>query len=299
MLVAGIDGGQSSTVAVIADARGNELARGTAGPADELGDDARSTRLRDALSEALSEATRNAGLPPDTRFNAVVAGVSGYEGRVHGAAPHLPTDRLVVMHDAPIAHAGAFVCGPGVVVIAGTGSAAYGVSDDGQTFTLGGWGYLFGDEGSAFWIVRRAISAATAHRNCAGIEALLSFFDVRSLRELVRDFYMGKTTRNEMAAFAPRCIESARTGNGCSCLEAPVHAAAAELARLAVGSEAEFSRGLPVAFTGGLLRSAWFKSRVYDEVAHVCGDARLTIVEPAHEPVIGAVMLALREAVRE
>lgn len=145
-LVAGIDGGQSSTVAVIGDKQGTILGRGVAGAADEVGEKSDSTRLRDALRSALEDARHNAALPPNARFAAIVAGISGYEGRIYGSQPDLPTDRLVLLHDAPIAHAGALAGDPGVVVIAGTGSVVYARAQDDRTQTLGGWGYLFGDE---------------------------------------------------------------------------------------------------------------------------------------------------------
>ena len=90
-LVAGIDGGQSSTVAAIGDERGRVLGRGAAGPADEIGAGPESTRLFDALRDALDDARRNAGLPDRARFDAIVAGVSGYDGRVYGRTLALPS----------------------------------------------------------------------------------------------------------------------------------------------------------------------------------------------------------------
>ncbi|HKE37033.1 MAG TPA: BadF/BadG/BcrA/BcrD ATPase family protein, partial [Candidatus Baltobacteraceae bacterium] len=123
--VAGIDGGQTSTAAVIGDERGRVVGRGVAGPADEVGQGADSTRMHDALSGALRAACKGAGLDAGTHFEAIVAGVSGYEGRVYGKMPQLPAARFVLMHDAPIAHAGALAGEPGVVVIAGTGSVVY------------------------------------------------------------------------------------------------------------------------------------------------------------------------------
>ena len=102
-------------------------------------------------------ALQSAGLAPETHFASIVAGVSGYEGRIFGQAPDLRATRFVMMHDAPVAHAGALGGEPGVVVIAGTGSVVYG-TDALRGRTIGGWGYLFGDEGSAFWLVREALA---------------------------------------------------------------------------------------------------------------------------------------------
>lgn len=298
MLVAGIDAGQSSTTAAIADESGRIIARGTAGPADEIGQSAHSTRLRDALGGAIQSALREAKLPNDSQFDAIVAGISGYEGTIFGAPPHLPTKHLELLHDAPIAHAAALGGKPGVVVIAGTGSVAYTRTAEGRAALTGGWGYLFGDEGSAFWIVRNAVSVSATHEECTGIDRLLSFFDVHSMRELVRGFYAGKITRDDLASFAPLCIEAARAGDTCSCLEMPVLDAAQALAELAIDAS-EDSENVQIAFSGGLMRDAWFKEKVYDALRRrfvELSTRRYEIIEPAHEPVLGAVLLALHAA---
>ncbi|MDQ2866097.1 MAG: hypothetical protein M3R51_07695 [Candidatus Eremiobacteraeota bacterium] len=296
MLVGGIDGGQSSTIAAVAREDGTILGRGTAGPADEVGAGQGSTRLRDALERALAEAVRDAGLPAATHFDAVVAGVSGYEGRIYGAAPRFSSDRFLLMHDAPIAHAGALAGAPGIVVIAGTGSVAYEITPDGQARTVGGWGYLFGDEGSAFWIVRDVVARASRHDDCAGTHLLLSFFDVHSLRELVRGCYAGAVSRDDLASFAPRCIEAAKSGSSCACIERPVSAAASELADLALRASSSDSGILTVAFVGGLMRDPWFKAKVYERLVKSAEERSVRIIEPVHEPVIGAVTLAIRAA---
>ncbi len=299
MLVAGIDGGQSSTVAAIADESGRIISRGVAGPADEVGADASSTRLRDALRDAVQDAVRNAGFPSHTSFDAIVAGISGYEGTVFGLAPDLPARRLRLMHDAPIAYAAALGEKPGVTVIAGTGSVAFARSTDGRELLCGGWGFLFGDEGSAFWIARSAITLAIEHETCAGVESLLSFFDAHSLRELVRGFYVGKVSRDELASFAPLCIDAAKSGSQCSCLEEPAKEAASRLARLAAKAAIEPAESPWVAFTGGLTRDAWFRERLAEalpESMTAAGISHWRQTEPASEPVLGAVLLALREA---
>ncbi len=117
-----------------------------------------STRLREALRGALDAACRAAALPQSARFDAIVAGISGYDGHVYGRAPELPSDRVVLLHDTPIAHAGALGGRAGVIAIAGTGSVVYGRDDRGWSCTLGGWGYVFGDEGSAFGIARDSLA---------------------------------------------------------------------------------------------------------------------------------------------
>ena len=150
VLVAGIDGGQSSTVAVIGDETGRILGRGTAGPADEIGVGKDSTRLRDALRGALEDARRNAQLPAVSTSLQSLRGSAVTTAASTAGRRSCPRRAFGSMHDTPIAHAGALGGRAGVVVIAGTGSVVYGRNDDGWSCTLGGWGFLFGDEGSAF-----------------------------------------------------------------------------------------------------------------------------------------------------
>jgi N-acetylglucosamine kinase-like BadF-type ATPase len=302
---AGIDGGQSSTIAVVGDESGRVLGRGASAPADEIGADAGSTRLHDALNGALERARSDAGLARDTRFETIVAGVSGYEGRIYGERPQLPAARLVLLHDAPIAHAGALEARSGVVVIAGTGSAAYIVDDDDCHATHGGWGYLFGDDGSAFWIAREALRRALrAHeqrreRACMTQASALAFFDCANLRDIVAGFYHGTIARDRIAAFAPLAIELAERGDECSVTA--VRSAQHALALLASGATASrwHWQGRPrAAFVGGLLRSDWFKAGVYEALAALTNGA-LVVVEPRHEPAIGALMLASRPDIKE
>ena len=277
MLFAGIDGGQSGTTAAIGDET-CVLARGYSGPADEIGAGPDSTRLRDALEGALSDALSVANLPRDSQFEAIVAGVSGYEGSVYGQAPQMAAQRFVLMHDAPIAHAGAFGGKPGVIVIAGTGSVAYALAGDGRTKTCGGWGYLFGDEGSAFWIARAFVQYAT--KKSAFVRPLLEYFGAANLRTLVRAFYNEEITRERLASFAPIALSSEEI------------AASAARALAGLAAETVLDRPCAIAFTGGLLTDATFRARVEAATRESLPDC--AIVAPAADPAEGALILARR-----
>lgn len=289
-LFAGIDGGQSSTVAIVGDDRGRVLARGVAGPADEIGVGRDSTRLRDALRDALGDACRSAGLSSGIEFAAIVAGISGYDGHVCGRAPELPTARLLLLHDTPIAHAGALGGRGGVVVIAGTGSVVY-ARDGGSSRTLGGWGYLFGDDGSAFAIVRDALALLMRAYDDGNYSladetrAICDFFGTTSLRRLAHAFYKGDVTRDRLAAFAPVALrfESFR--------------ALANLGadRLAALARAEITAGAParVALVGGVFADAGFRARVRNGILEYFAGAE--VIEPRYDPACGALLLAYRE----
>jgi len=274
-LYAGIDGGQTSTTAVVGDERGTVLGRGAAGPADEVGCDAGSTRLKDALEGALAAALDDAGLPPDARLTSVVAGVSGYAGRIAGRAPAFAAETFALVHDAPIAHAGAFGGGPGVVVIAGTGSVVYGVAADGRAMMAGGLGYVFGDEGSAFGIARAAIRRADA--SDALRERVRAFFAVDSALQVARTLYAGAIGRDRIAAFAHALLddpdEEVQT-----LLDAELAALASQIQRVRAALDVD-----AVAAIGGMTKSAYYLTRLQREVP---------LVEPKFAPVVGALILA-------
>ncbi|HEY8320402.1 MAG TPA: BadF/BadG/BcrA/BcrD ATPase family protein [Candidatus Baltobacteraceae bacterium] len=275
-LFGGIDGGQSSTTAVVGDADGRVLGRGSAGPADEVGCDARSTRLKDALEGALAAALDDAGLPRDTRFEAIVAGVSGYAGASVGIAPGFNAARVRLMHDAPIAHVGALGGGPGVIVIAGTGSVVYGVGADGRAVTVGGLGYVFGDEGSAFGIARRAIREAD--ENGALRRRAAAFFGEASALDVARAVYAGRISRDRVAAFAAELLAVPDAD-----VERLVDAEVAALARQIARAKAMVAASGPVAATGGMTRDAYYMKRL----------GRLVdLVAPLDEPAIGALSMA-------
>lgn len=291
-LFAGIDGGQSSTQAIIGDENGRILGRGAAGPCDEIGQTATSTRLADALHAALHNACREAGLSQGTQFEAVVAAISGYEGRIYGAAPQLLSPNVLLVHDALAAHAGALGRASGVIVIAGTGSVVYARDDGGREATLGGWGYLFGDEGGAFWLARKALMAMMHAQDVADTtrdaeqHIALEFFGVPSLRQVMRGFYSGEISRTQLAAFAPLVLDRPAFAE-------MVENGAVHLASLACDAldRLQLER---VALVGGLFHDR----RYYDVTASALTEKRAGthIVTPKYDPVAGALLLAYRHA---
>lgn len=294
---AGIDGGQSSTTAAIADEKGRILARGSAGPADEIGQTRDSTRLRDALASALADAVAKAGLPADTQFSAIAAGVSGYEGRVYGAAPQLPAQSVLLVHDTENAHAGALAGEAGTIAIAGTGSVAFARSERGVTALLGGWGFLFGDEGSAFWLAREALSAAMRDRDAGEDNELgalaLEHFNKPSLRAISRAFYAGEISRAQVAAFSGTIVHAAERGNvaAMQSVRAGAHALAA-LAKQAM-HQAGISRG-KIAVTGGMMLSSTYAGEVAAALRE--GLPQCERVRPRYDPAVGSLILAYKRA---
>ncbi len=294
-LFAGIDGGQSSTLAAIGDA-GGERARGIGPPADLVGGPRDPARQAAAIEAALAAACEVAGLPAATRFAGLVAGISGFDEGV-SAVPDLNrlADRVAVVHDTAIAHAGAFGGAAGIVAIAGTGSVALGHGEPGSAFVrAGGWGYFFGDEGSAIWIARAGLRRAMWRYDRGEGSDLeqraLASFGSLSLREIQHAFAHGELERPALAAFASDVLESAATGDAdAGAIRA---AACTELAELAVTVDRRLapSAARAVSYAGGLFENEAFIEVFRSAVAAALPNARVTA--PQQDPVGGAFVLA-------
>jgi glucosamine kinase len=299
-LFAGVDGGQTATVAVVADESGTVLGRGNAGPADDVGEPRGAAHTAEAIDAAIVAALDAAGLPLDSAFRVVVAGVSGHDDSKSGVVVPLQTraERVVIEHDATSAHRGAFASDPGILVIAGTGSAAFGVGVDRRRVLVGGWGYLFGDEGSAFWLARRAISAAmSAEDRGAQIElrgAALRHFGTGSLRDIQHGFAGGSIRRPRIAAFARTVCEIAHGGD-----EEAVRLrdeASLALAALAEAADARLGTYSPAVFSyhGGLFSDPALHERWTLEVVESIPAAG--VVPPRHDAPVGALLHAYEVA---
>src|SRR5579862_4644884 len=169
----GFDGGGTKTECALADASGRVLARATAGPSNPLRTGY--TRAWFALSEAAdSVLARHKLRAGDIRGVCAGLGGAGRAATARRVAAFLgrsyPNARVRVTSDLEIAFEAAFGRGEGIVLLAGTGSAAFGRDANGRTARAGGRGPWFSDEGSAFDIGRRAFSAivlAQEHRGPA------------------------------------------------------------------------------------------------------------------------------------
>src|SRR5271170_3162872 len=127
-LFIGVDGGQSSTTALIGDETGRVLGVGQGGPCNHIGASEGAAKLTRAVEECLAKACDQSGLDPaQVEFTAACFGMSGGPDDKEALLVRiLRARKLVVTHDGMIALAGATAGGHGIIVIAGTGSLAFG-----------------------------------------------------------------------------------------------------------------------------------------------------------------------------
>ena len=272
MTVVGVDAGGTGSRAVVVRA-GEVVERRDLGPLNVL-------LHADAVD-------RLAALLTGVRASAAGLGLAGIRSaddadRVAGQLTARTGARVAVGDDADAALAGAFRGGPGVVVIAGTGSAAAGRHADGRTARVGGHGFLLGDEGSGYWIGREAVRAALRAADGTGPPTALQTTVQAAFRRLLdaeREVHERPTDRQLLARLVPGVAMAARGGDR----EATriLAEAAAHLADLAGAVRARLGP-LPVAGVGGVFRCA----PVRDAFAAATG-----AVTPAEPPELGALRL--------
>ena len=296
----GFDGGGSKTASILADAEGRVVARANAGPSNPLR--IGYARAWFALSEAGDRVLATAKIcAGDIRAVCAGLGGAGRPGVVRRVTTFLtgsyPNATIRVTTDLEIALEAAFGAGEGIILLAGTGSAAFGRDASGRTARAGGRGPWVSDEGSAFDIGRRAVRAvalAEEHRGHATelssrIYALHQCSGWDSLAEQI-----SKNPDDVFPKTFPLVAELADKGDAV-CREILTSGAAA-LAGLAetVASELGWrDRDFGLAKVGGVYgRSKFYDAAIDVELKQRLPRARMTPVEVS--PAEAAVRMALR-----
>ncbi len=269
----GIDGGGTSTTAWVSDGRGRVLARAVVGPSNPLkvGYDAAQRELLRAAQRALRQARLVArpvapgpALKGAATLNAVCVGLAGVDRppvqrRLFAwLRRSIPARFHLLTSDAAIALQTAIGNSPGIIVVSGTGSIAYGRSPLGSVLRSGGWGVPFDDAGSGYDLGRKAIVAALRHLDGRGPRTELGKRICKALR--LRDItqvVLRSLTPHEIAALFPLVLEAARRGDAVAgelCDEA-----GRDLADLALALIKRLGwqrRAIPVVCAGGVFRSS-------------------------------------------
>jgi glucosamine kinase len=292
--VIGIDAGGTKTVGLLADETGTVLAEVRGGGANlQTHGELEVEKVFDDLMEALRQGRTIA---------AVGLGIAGVD-RPHDEETirailrrlgHRETARVV--NDAAIALVAGAPDRFGIVVLAGTGSIAYGVDKTGKTARSGGYGFLLADEGSGYWFGHQALRAAVRAADFRGpatrlVPILFESLEVSSVSELIPRVYEKGLPKARIAALAPLVQQAARAGDEVAA--ALIESGARELAVTvrAVARQLDFgSVSYPVILAGGAFKAC--PSMVDPLVKHLeLPGAQPSLLQA--EPAIGAVRLAL------
>ncbi|MCB5953852.1 N-acetylglucosamine kinase [Enterococcus sp. CWB-B31] len=207
--IIGMDSGGTKTEAVVYDLAGNELQRVMTGFGNMLVDKEQGlANIKSAVRCVLDNRNPN-------ECQQLVLGLAGIDS---GGLKEVLLDELsefqvpvFLLNDAQLAHYALLKGDEGVLVIAGTGSVCLGMKQ-GTWYRVGGWGHLFGDEGSGYYIGKLVIQQALAEYD-SGLpislltEKLFTYFNIDTVMEMVREAY--QLSKDQVAALAKLVAETA------------------------------------------------------------------------------------------
>lgn len=289
-IVIGVDaGGTASTAVVWRDGTEAGRARGGAGAVRPTRAMAAASNIADTVRVALTQAGA-------LRGDVLVVGAAGAgreEERMElrtALRMHDLADRLLVTTDVELALAAAFGSGPGIVLIAGTGSITVRRGEDGSLSRSGGFGWQMGDEGGGYWIGRMGLQALSRSTDGRGgsttlLETMGPIVRCGTFQELVR--WSVTATPSEVAALAPGVVAAAEGGDQMA--SAILDRAADELVGLVRAIQPETGAST-VALSGGLIGTGGpLRERVEARLSEL---ADVQVRQRPLDPVEGALGLA-------
>ncbi len=220
---------------------------------------------------------------------------------MHDILSGLVSGKIDLTGDMVVALAAAFGAGPGVVVISGTGSIAYGRDAQQQTARAGGWGFAISDEGSGHWIGRNAVSAALRTRDEGRssqlFEAILKAWKLSSQEQLI--VTANTSPAPDFANLLTAVLTAAEAGDGTArgiLTQAGMELAA--IAKIVIRKLfADCAASVPVAMAGGVFQRSPMVRQVFHNTVRseypTC-DIKPVVVEPVH----GALDLARNSSYR-
>jgi N-acetylglucosamine kinase-like BadF-type ATPase len=212
----GIDGGGTKTRCMVGDAK-SQLGTGSSSSSkvQRVGE----ACARDALASAVHEACVQAGISP-RQIIRTCAGITGSaRDEIAGVMRKLLTSivggEVEIVGDFEVAFDDAFGSGPGVIVIAGTGSIVYGRNVKGEIARAGGWGYPISDEGSGQWIGAEAVRASLRAHDRGQASGLLKELIEKLGAETFEDFIvqLNANPAVDFATLFPAVLAASDAGN--------------------------------------------------------------------------------------
>lgn len=307
-LMLGVDGGGTKTQAWLAriDDQGQPqvLGRGIAGSSNKvaIGFESAMANLGDAIKQAFADA--QLAMSPIASAAFALAGSGTEEVRqqiLDFVKQNFLVESASVIHDGQAVLQAGTPDGWGIAMIAGTGTVAYGANLSGKTAVVGGWGYWFGDEGSAYWLGQsalRAIShAADGRADPTALTAvILNKLETREPREILAALLRKGDVRREIANLAELVCQVAEQQDDVA--NQIVNQAAQHWSRHieCLAQQLVPDEPFPLALAGGVLcGSSYARGRLIEQLE--AKQLRTSSVEFVSEPVVGCVQLALKYSV--
>ncbi|MDK1328334.1 BadF/BadG/BcrA/BcrD ATPase family protein [Arthrobacter sp. zg-Y1143] len=301
----GVDGGGTKTAFVLIDATGRVLAE-VEQPSCYYVDEGIEL-VATVLRKGIEEISLQSGIAP-ADITQSFFGLPGY-GEVSGdvaelrAMPEgiLGSSRYSCDNDMICGWSGSLAAADGINVISGTGSMTYG-ERAGRTYRAGGWGELFGDEGSAYWIAVRGLNAFS--RMSDGRKQRSELYDVmRARMNISNDLDLVGIVQNEwhgrrmaIADLSKTVVQAAELGDGLAA--EIIRDACRELVQIVDVTAMNLSycadEAVPLSYSGGMFGSAYMRNMFSDAIGFRA--FRYELRTPLLGPGIGAALYAARAA---
>lgn len=296
----GIDAGQTHIEITFIGENGAVIARGEGGPSHVQGGS-----MQEVFQHSLLTAIEHSALSiGELDIAAVGIGVSGLgipgkREAIHAVLQHtFPQALLVIDNDAVVNHFGATGGADGASILAGTGTILYG-EYEGRSCRLGGYGYLFGDEGGGFWIgmtaIRHALQAVEVRAPATGLVPLIEeYFGVASVRRIPGLQYSRSSIDvKAIAGLAIPVFKAAQEGDEVAARI--VLEASDELSKLTIALLSQLNvpgdQPFPVYRLGGIWKSgALLNDRFVNQVHNRYPN--IAWLEPRYHPAAGAAWMA-------
>ncbi|MEH2260654.1 N-acetylglucosamine kinase [Nostoc sp.] len=311
--ILGIDGGGSKTVCILMNDLRQVLGRGEAGPSNYQSIGIKATLQ--SIQSAIHNAVEAAIITNTVNIDAICLGLAGVSRTadievVKGLVKELQNNKLpitwalqpaniVICNDALIALVGGIGQPVGIVVAAGTGSIVFGRNHQGHTKRVGGWGYILGDEGSAYKIAIAGMNAALKSYDGRDIstslvEGFKQHLNLASIEDLIEVIYRREWGVKQIAALAPVIDLAAASGDEVA--NNVIDDVVKELVKAtSTVINAIFSADsvLDVVTTGSVWRG---KSKIHQRFAAslIKKFPNIKVIFPRYEPAYGAGLLALQ-----
>lgn len=291
-LILGVDGGGSNTRSIVANAEGRVVAASFGGGVNPMGN----ANWQDALREAIAPLKPYFGSIVQVCFALPSYGEAeaiseAQESFVKTLIPHA---KARIVNDVKAAHTGAFARTPaGILLLAGTGSMTWSVDERGDDVRLGGWGHMFSDEGSAYWIGHEALRllCRIADRRIEGLaffDAMSAGLDLGSSMNSVLRWYWGLAQPKSQVAALAKIVDALAEGHDATATGL-LDRAVAELEDLVIATHRQLGTArLAWSYAGGLFRSRYIMARLAEKLG--------APVDPVLPPVGGSLLLAAEAA---
>ena len=296
-VILAIDGGGSRTRCLAIGRDGVVLSAVEGGASNHL--QIAMDEVRASLDETLDNALKNAG--DFEKSDALVsAGLAGVDVDGTGATEmrelllSLGFEKAVINGDMIIAHAGALAGSPGVLALAGTGSCIIGIDESDRRVKVGGWGPIYGDEGSAYRIGQNALRAAARAFDGRGqatalTDAIVKKFGIADFAKTLETIYLGRCQPRDVAALSRLAVEVAEQGDDVA--RRIFIQAGEELAEAVSSAVVRLKLAAPkISYQGSVLANCDIVRRRFAECLlekHLDAD----LVAPRFSPVVGSYLI--------